>query len=64
MGWLRITIFCFECDWPGCTTAYEGLGLAFGGSFWGAVKEIQLAGWQVRMLRRGRTFYCPSHREG
>jgi len=61
MGWQLVRIFEFGCDHPpNCTTAYQSVPR---GGFWAAVREIRLAGWQVRRLRRGLTFYCPEHRE-
>lgn len=63
MGWVLLRIYSFTCDHPaGCDVGYDALGA--GGGYWQAVRELQSAGWQVVMLVRGRTHYCPSHRQG
>lgn len=62
MAYTLLRIYSFTCDHPaGCDVGYDAL--AGRGGYWGAVRELQSAGWQVRMLRRGRTYYCPDHKE-
>jgi hypothetical protein len=63
VGWRLVRVYGFDCDHPsGCQTGYEALPRSDQG-FWAAIREIRLAGWQAKRLRRGLTFYCPVHRE-
>jgi hypothetical protein len=62
VGLVLLRAYQVECDHPSDCARSDQL-MVGGGGYWSAVTALRARGWGVRVLNRGRVYFCPDHRE-